>query len=56
MGAVADGERTRFAFLGGVHTPAQRVAAPALGAIGRLTAPTVLDRYAARVTARSERS
>jgi len=52
LAAVPDGERTRFAFLGGVHIPAQRAAAPALTAIGRRAAPLVLSRFASRVRQR----
>ena len=47
--AVPDGDRTRFAFLGGVHIPAQRLATPALTAIGRRAAPRAVERFAARV-------
>ncbi len=53
MAAVADGERTRFAFLGGVRIPAQRAFAPALAAFGRWAAPRVLDRFAERVKRRA---
>lgn len=49
MAAVPDGDRTRFAFLGGVHIPAQRLATPALTAIGRRAAPRAVERFAARV-------
>lgn len=49
MAATVDGEGTRFAFLGGVHIPAQRLAAPTLAALGRLAAPRVVDRFAQRV-------
>lgn len=52
MAAVPDGERTRFAFLGGVHIPAQRVAALPLSAIGRWSAPRVLENFAERVQLR----
>jgi hypothetical protein len=52
LAAVAEGDRTRFAFLGGVHIPAQRLAAPALGALGRSVGPAVLDRIEQRVRAR----
>jgi hypothetical protein len=49
MAAVADGERTRFAFLAGVHIPAQQLAAPALNALGRWAAPRVVDNFTQRV-------
>ena len=49
MAAVADGERTRFAFLGGVHIPAQRLAAPALRAVGHWAAPHVVANFTERV-------
>jgi hypothetical protein len=49
MAAVPDGDRTRFAFLSGVHIPAQRLAAPALRAVGRWAAPRVVDNLAERV-------
>jgi hypothetical protein len=49
MAAVPDGEHTRFAFLSGVHIPAQRLAAPALRAVGRWAAPHVADNLAERV-------
>lgn len=49
MAAVPDGERTRFAFLAGVHIPAQPIAAPLLAAIGRLAAPRVLANFSERV-------
>jgi hypothetical protein len=49
MAAVTHGERTRFAFLGGVHIPAQRLAAPALRAVGHWAAPRVLDKFTERV-------
>lgn len=52
MAAVAHGERTRFAFLTGVHVPAQRQAAPALGALGHWAAPKIIARFEARVTLR----
>lgn len=52
MAAVSEGERTRFAFLGGVHVPAQGVAAPVLTAIGRATLPRVVDRLGDRVQRR----
>ena len=53
LAAVPDGQRTRFAFLGGVHIPAQRAAAPALTAIGRWAAPRVLSRFTSRVHQRN---
>jgi hypothetical protein len=49
LAAVPDGPRTRFAFLGGVHIPAQRAAAPALTIVGNWAAPRVLSRFADRV-------
>jgi hypothetical protein len=49
LAAVPDGQRTRFAFLGGVHIPAQRTVAPALTAFGNWAAPRVLSRFASRV-------
>lgn len=49
LAAVPDGQRTRFAFLGGVHIPAQRAAAPALAIVGNWAAPRVLSRFADRV-------
>lgn len=49
LAAVPDGQRTRFAFLGGVHIPAQRAVAPALTAFGNWAAPRVLSRFASRV-------
>ena len=49
LAAVPDGQRTRFAFLGGVHIPAQQAAAPALTAIGRWAVPRVLARFDSRV-------
>jgi hypothetical protein len=52
LAAVPDGERTRFAFLGGVHMPAQRAAAPAIGLVGRRAGPRVLARFANRVRER----
>lgn len=52
MAAVPDGEGTRFAFLGGVHMPAQRVAAPALAALGRWATPRAVDRFTERVQLR----
>jgi len=52
MAAVAEGERTRFAFLGGVHIPAQRVAAPALTVVGRMALANVVARFGRRVEQR----
>jgi hypothetical protein len=49
MAAVPDSDRTRFAFLAGVHIPAQRIAAPALAAIGRRAAPRALANFTERV-------
>ena len=49
LAAAPDGQRTRLAFLGGVHIPAQRAAAPALGLFGRRAGPRVLTRFANRV-------
>lgn len=49
MAAVPDGDRTRIAFLAGAHVPAQRLAAPALTAIGNHAAPRVLVNLAERV-------
>lgn len=49
MAAVPDGDRTRFAFLAGVHIPAQRIAAPVLSTVGRWIAPRVLANFAERV-------
>ena len=49
LAAVPDGQRTRFAFLGGVHIPAQRAVAPALVTFGSWAAPRVLSRFASRV-------
>lgn len=49
MAAVPDGASTRFAFLTGVHIPAQPLAAPALAAIGRRVAPRALANFAERV-------
>jgi len=51
MAAVADpaGDRTRFAFLTGVHIPAQRAAAPALRRLGRWAAPRVVSSFTDRV-------
>jgi hypothetical protein len=49
LAAVPDGQRTRFAFLGGVHIPAQRALAPPLTAFGNWAAPRVLSRFASRV-------
>lgn len=49
LAAVAEGDHTRFAFLGGVHVPAQRLVAPALAAVGRWAAPHAIDRFATRV-------
>jgi hypothetical protein len=49
------GEQTRFAFLSGVHIPAQRLAGPALAAVGRSVGPAVLDRLEAQVRARAHR-
>lgn len=52
LAAVPDGQRTRLAFLGGVHIPAQQAAAPVLTAIGRGAGPRVLARFASRVRQR----
>ncbi len=52
MAAVADGDQTRFAFLGGVHVPAQQLAAPALRAVGQRVAPRVLAGFTDRVRLR----
>ena len=49
---TADADRTRFAFLTGVHIPAQRIAAPALRRIGQWAAPRVVASLTARVHAR----
>jgi hypothetical protein len=54
MAAVAEDDHTRFAFLSGVHIPAQRLAAPALAAFGRWAAPRTIDRFATRVRDRQE--
>jgi hypothetical protein len=56
MAAVPDGDRTRFAFLGGTHIPAQRAVAPALGILGRWAAPKVLTRFDNRVHQRDHGS
>jgi hypothetical protein len=53
MAAVADGEATRFAFLGGTQLRAARAAAPVLAAFGRRAGPVVLRRFTERVDARS---
>ena len=50
------GDRTRFAFLGGTHIPAQRAVAPALGILGRWAAPKVLTRFDNRVHQRDHGS
>ena len=52
MAAVADGERTKFAFLTGVQIPGQRLAAPALRMIGHRAAPAIVARFAERVRMR----
>lgn len=52
MAAVPDGDRTRFAFLGGVHIPAQRIAGPALRTIGRWAAPAALANFTERAQLR----
>lgn len=52
MAAEPDGERTRFAFLTGTHIRAQRVAAPALAALGRWAAPRVVHRFGERALVR----
>ncbi len=52
MAAVPDADRTRFAFLGGVHIPAQRVAAPVLAALGRWACPQAVNRFTERVQLR----
>lgn len=53
MAAVADQEQTRFAFLGGVHLPAQRALAPGLTLLGHVAGRHVLDRLAEQVRRRS---
>lgn len=52
MAAIPEGDRTRFAFLGGTHIPAQRLAAPALRVIGRWAAPRAVTRFTERVRLR----
>jgi hypothetical protein len=49
LAAVPNGEQTRFAFLAGLHIPAQHVVAPALDAFGRWATPRVVSRFAGRV-------
>ena len=53
MAAVPDEERTRFAFLSGVHFPGQRALAPGLTRLGRIASPHVLNRLAEQVRLRS---
>ena len=52
MAAVGDGDHTRFAFLTGAHIPAQRLAGPALAAVGHRVAPQVVARFGERVRLR----
>ena len=58
MAAAPDGERTVFAFLGGMRVPGQVLAAPLLSAIGGRLTPGVLRHIADRVqeTRRASRS
>ena len=53
MAAVPDQERTRFAFLGGVHVPGQRALAPGLRLLGHVAGQHVVDRLAEQVRLRS---
>lgn len=53
MAAVPDQERTRFAFLGGVHVPGQRVLRPGLTLLGHVAGERVLARLAEQVRRRS---
>lgn len=53
MAAVPEGERTRFAFLGGVHVPGQRGLAPGLTLLGHVAGRHVVDRLAEQVRVRS---
>jgi hypothetical protein len=52
MAAVAEGDRTRFAFLAGAQLPGQRLVGPALGVVGRWAAPRAVARFAERVELR----
>lgn len=49
MAAVPDGDRTRFAFLGGTHLRAARIGAPVLRPIGVWAGDLILARLAERI-------
>ncbi|KAA2251446.1 hypothetical protein F0L68_37175 [Solihabitans fulvus] len=49
MAAVADGDRTRFGFLGGLRLPGTRLAGPALRRLGRPIGRRFLRRLGERV-------
>jgi hypothetical protein len=49
IAAVADGERTRFASLGGTQLRGAQLLAPVLEAIGRRAGPVALRRFTVRV-------
>lgn len=51
MAAVPEGDRTRFAFLGGFRFPGVRLLRPALAPVGRAYAPLVLNRLRDRLGA-----
>jgi hypothetical protein len=53
LAAVPDQDRTRFAFLSGVHVPGQRAMAPGLTRLGHVAGRQVLDRLAEQVRLRS---